>query len=71
MIFLCFAYDINAGCDFDKKLGKFVKIQDAPDVKKKSPKQVFEPVMTNEQKTLLHIKLMNKRMDQERKQSKQ
>ena len=71
VVFLCFAHDINAGCDYDKKLGKFNKVQEVPEVKKKKPKQVFEKVMTLEQKKQLRIKLMNKIMDQERKQSKQ
>src|ERR1043165_5415574 len=60
VVFLCFAWDVNVGCDFDKKLGKFVKVQEVQEVKKKKPKQTFEPVMTKEQKTLLRIKLINK-----------
>ena len=69
VVCLCFAWDVNAGCDYDEKLGTFVKITK----EKKKPKQTFEPVMTKEQKTLLRIKLMNKQMDEERrqKQSKQ
>src|ERR1044071_8543512 len=39
VVFLCFAWDVNVGCDFDKKLGKFVKVQE---VKKKKPKQAYE-----------------------------
>lgn len=70
VVFLRFAWDINAGCDFDKKLGKFVDVQK---IEKKKPKQTHEPVMTKEQKKLLNIKLMNKRLDEERglKQFKQ
>ena len=64
VVFLCFAWDVNAGCDYDKKLGKFVQIQKT---EKKKPKQTHEPVMTKEQKKLLHIKLMNKRMDEDRR----
>src|ERR1043165_7691507 len=51
VVCLCFAWDVNVGCDYDKKLGKFVKITK----EKKKPKQTFEPVMIKEQKTLLRI----------------
>ena len=68
VVFLCFAYDINAGCDYDKKLGRFVKIQKVPEVKKTKPKTFHEPVLTKEQKIQRHIKLMNIRMDEERQQ---
>ena len=68
VVFLCFAYDINAGCDYDKKLGKFVEKQKVPEVKKTKPKQFQEPVLTKEQKIQRHIRLMNIRMDEQRRQ---
>src|ERR1044071_1875118 len=67
VVCFCFAWDVNAGCDYNKLLGKYVKVQE---MKKSSHKQQLEPESSAKQRKTLKIKLMNKTLEYQEQQSK-